>query len=58
MSERKLDEVLDFKELENLFKHFSNLTGVDVSLHDIEGNELLYNRLLPKKKYLRIHEAK
>lgn len=49
MSERKLDEVLDFKELENLFKHFSNLTGVDVSLHDIEGNELLYNRLLPQK---------
>jgi len=49
ISDKKLEEVLNFKELKQLFKHFSILTGVDVSLHDVEGNELFCNRLLPQK---------
>ena len=48
ISDKKLEEVLDFNELTKLFKHFSILTGIDVSLHDVEGKELICNRLSPE----------
>ena len=37
VSKKLLSEVLDLKSLEKLFTHFSVLTGIDVSLHDVEG---------------------
>lgn len=45
VSKKLLSEVLDLKSLEKLFTHFSVLTGIDVSLHDVEGEELIANRL-------------
>ena len=39
VSEKKLHDVLDFDDLRNLFRHFAKLTGIDVSLHDVEGLE-------------------
>ena len=45
VSEKKLSKVLDLAKLQELFSHFSVLTGIDVSLHDVEGNELMANRL-------------
>ena len=43
-----LPQVLDFKELKELFGHFAELTNIDVSLHDVQGNELLSYRVNPK----------
>ena len=40
-----LSQVLDLKDLEQLFSHFANLTGIDVSLHDTEGEEILAYRI-------------
>lgn len=45
VSDQNLEEILDFKELLDMFTHFTILTGVDVSLHDITGEELLSHRL-------------
>ena len=43
-----LPQVLDFKELKELFGHFAELTNIDVSLHDVQGNELLSYRVNAK----------
>lgn len=48
-SEKKLDEVLDFRDLELLFANFMKLTGIDVSLHDVDGHEVLRCRVHPEK---------
>jgi len=48
-SDKRLDEVLDFQDLERLFANFAKLTGIDVSLHDIEGQEVLRYRIHPEK---------
>ncbi|NLD26609.1 MAG: AraC family transcriptional regulator, partial [Acholeplasmataceae bacterium] len=49
ISVRHLSEVLNFEELSSLFRHFSNLTGIDVALCDVEGREVLSNRLRPEQ---------
>jgi two-component system response regulator YesN len=48
-SDKRLDEVLDFGDLELLFTNFTNLTGIDVSLHDADGHEVLRHRVHPEK---------
>lgn len=48
ISERKLSSIICFEDVLNLFKHFTKLTGIDVSLHDVDGNEILSYRLNPK----------
>lgn len=47
ISEKKLDAIISFKDVLNLFKHFTKLTGIDVSLHDVEGDEILSYRSNP-----------
>lgn len=37
----KLSEILDLKELANLFKHFTITVGLDVALYDAQGNLML-----------------
>jgi len=39
-----LREVIDFNQLEKLLKYFSIVTGLDVALHDIEGEVLIARR--------------
>lgn len=45
ISEQNLKEILDYDELLILFKSFSILTGIDVSLHDVKGEEKLSYRI-------------
>ncbi|MDD3122611.1 MAG: PocR ligand-binding domain-containing protein [Candidatus Izemoplasmatales bacterium] len=49
ISDFTLEQVLNLKDLEQLFSHFAKLTGIDVSLHDPEGREILAYRLNPEK---------
>jgi len=49
VSEKKLNNILDFDDLKNLFRHFAKLTGIDVSLHDVDGEEILSYRIDPTK---------
>jgi two-component system response regulator YesN len=39
--EYKLNEIFDFKELANLFKHFTVTVGLDVALYDAQGSLVL-----------------
>jgi len=48
ISNVSLEQVLDFDELKDLFKHFVSLTGIDVSLHNIQGQELFSHRVSPE----------
>ena len=48
ISNLTLPQVLDFKELKELFRHFAELTKIDVALHDVQGNELLSYRVNPR----------
>lgn len=48
ISNVSLEQVLDFDELKDLFKHFVSLTGIDVSLHNIQGQELFSHRVAPE----------
>lgn len=60
LSEKKLDEVLDFGDLERLFANFMKLTGIDVSLHDVDGHEVLRCRVHPEKtmcELVRTHQT-
>ncbi|MDD4120045.1 MAG: PocR ligand-binding domain-containing protein [Clostridia bacterium] len=45
LSARKLEEIFDYKELLKIFKYFSILTSIDVSLHDVMGEEQLSYRV-------------
>ncbi|MDD3126958.1 MAG: PocR ligand-binding domain-containing protein [Candidatus Izemoplasmatales bacterium] len=45
----QLEEVLNFDDLKSLFANFSKLTGIDVSLHSIGGDEVLSYRINPEK---------
>ncbi len=45
ISEQKLSDIFDFDELLKMFKYFSVLTGIDVSLHNSEGEEELAFRI-------------
>lgn len=45
ISEQNLSDIFDFKELLKMFKYFSILTGIDVSLHNIDGGEELAFRI-------------
>jgi two-component system response regulator YesN len=57
-SDKRLDEVLDFQDLERLFANFAKLTGIDVSLHDIEGQEVLRYRIHPEKSICELVKAR
>lgn len=48
ISNLSLEQVLDFNELKDLFKHFVSLTGIDVSLHNVKGEELFSHRVSEK----------
>lgn len=45
LSDKKLSDIFQYEELYKIFKCFSILTDIDVSLHDIYGNEELAFRL-------------
>ncbi len=46
-SEKKLSSIICADDILKLFKHFAELTGIDVSLHDTDGKEILSYRLNP-----------
>lgn len=45
VSDMNLEDILDPKELFDMFEHFTTLTGIDVALYDITGDEVLSHRL-------------
>lgn len=45
ISEQNLSDIFDFEELLKMFKYFSLLTGIDVSLHNTDGEEELAFRI-------------
>ncbi|MBI9008504.1 MAG: helix-turn-helix domain-containing protein [Tenericutes bacterium] len=47
ISKKKLSDVICFDDILNLFKHFTKLTGIDVSLHNVDGLEMLSYRSNP-----------
>lgn len=44
LSNNRLEDILDYSEILKIFKCFSNITGIDVALHNIEGEETLSYR--------------
>lgn len=44
-SNQKLKDIYEYDELLKMFKHYTVLTGLDVSLYDIEGREQLASRV-------------
>jgi two-component system response regulator YesN len=52
-SDIKINEILNFEELEKIFRHFSVTTGLDVSLYD-SGGVLLLHRFKEKSSLCRI----
>lgn len=44
-SKQKLQDIYEYGELLKMFRHFTVLTGMDISLHDIEGREQLACRI-------------
>jgi len=58
VSAMKLNEVLNFSDLELLFANFSKLTGIDVSMHDIDGEEVLCYRINPTKSICELVKLK
>ena len=44
-SNQKLQDIYEYDELLKMFKHYTVLTGLDVSLYDIEGREQLASRV-------------
>ena len=44
ISDKQIKDIFDYSELMNMLKYFNILTGIDVALYDINGEELLSYR--------------
>lgn len=45
LSDKQLKDIFNLNEMQNIFKYFSTLTGIDVSLYDINGAEVISYRI-------------
>jgi len=58
LSDYLLEEILNLDDLKQLFSHFAKLTDIDVSLHNIEGEEILSYRIHPERNICELVKAR